>query len=140
MEKKTLGDRIKEVRQANNLTQQAFAISLNTSAGYISEIEAGKKIPGSEFLISLKRVYQIDIDWLLTGEGEMKRGEKGERPQVAAEATSVYNIGDAETKEIIGLLKEFPQDKKLVLKLLKGKKLTKEALEGFGIKGLVEEG
>jgi len=64
---------------------------------------------------------------------------RGERPSIVAEAGIVYNIGDAEIREIVGLLKEFPQDKKLVLKLLKGKKLTKEALEGLGVKGLVEE-
>lgn len=138
MEKKTLGDRVKEVRQADKLTQQAFAISLNTSAGYISEIEAGKKIPGSEFLISLKRVYQVDIDWLLTGEGEMKRG-KGEQPYIAAELGAIYAVKDAQMNEIIEILKEHPGDKKLVLKLLKGKKDIKEALEGFGVKGLVEE-
>lgn len=42
-------------------------------------------------------------------------------------------------REIVNILKEAPQDKKLVLKLLRGKKDIKEALEGFGVKGLVED-
>ena len=41
--------------------------------------------------------------------------------------------------EIIQILKEYPQDKKLVLKLLKGKKDIKEALEGFEISKIKEQ-
>jgi hypothetical protein len=37
------------------------------------------------------------------------------------------------------ILLEGPQDKKLVLKFLKGKKDVKEALEGFGIKDILKE-
>ena len=41
--------------------------------------------------------------------------------------------------EIVQLLKEHPQDKALVLKLLKGKKDIKEALEGFEISKIKEQ-
>ena len=65
-----LGDRLKWIRKDKGLTQQAFARPLSTSSGYISEVEQGKKSPGSEFLLSLMRVYRISVDWLLNGEGE----------------------------------------------------------------------
>jgi transcriptional regulator with XRE-family HTH domain len=68
---KKLGDRLKQVRLAKDLTQQAFAESLDTSASYISDIEAGKTAPGSKFLTTFLRKFNINLNWLLTGEGEM---------------------------------------------------------------------
>lgn len=65
-----LGDRLKQIRKEKNLSQKAFADPLSTSSGYISEVEQGKKAPGSDFLTSLSRVYGVSIDWLLTGAGE----------------------------------------------------------------------
>lgn len=65
-----IGMRIQEVRKAAGLNQQGFAARLGTSSGYISELETGKSMPGAKFLISLKREFGADIDWLLTGEGE----------------------------------------------------------------------
>lgn len=64
-----LGDRLKQIRKEKGLSQKAFADPLATSSGYISEVEQGKKTPGSEFLLSLSRVWKVSIDWLLTGEG-----------------------------------------------------------------------
>lgn len=69
MEKISLGGRFKRVRKDKKLTQQLFATALGISAGFVSEIEQGNKMPGSEVLISLKRVFNVNIDWLLTGEG-----------------------------------------------------------------------
>jgi len=64
----TLGNRLNHIRKDKGLSQQAFAAMLNTSSGYISEIEQGKKMPGSEFLISLWRVFGVDLNWFVTGE------------------------------------------------------------------------
>ncbi len=70
-----LGKRLKEIRKLRNMTQGKLASSINTSAGYISEVESGKKVPGSNFLISLKRVYGVNPTWLLIGEGEMFKSD-----------------------------------------------------------------
>lgn len=64
----TLGTRLNQIRKDKGLSQQAFAAMLDTSSGYISEIEQGKKMPGSEFLLSLWRVFGVDLNWFLTGE------------------------------------------------------------------------
>lgn len=64
----TLGKRLNQIRKDKGLSQQAFATMLDTSSGYISEIEQGKKMPGSEFLLSLWRVFGVDLNWFLTGE------------------------------------------------------------------------
>jgi transcriptional regulator with XRE-family HTH domain len=69
-----LGKRLKLFRTAKNLTLKALASKISASPGFISEVENGLKMPGSEFLVSLKRTFDdIDLHWLLTGEGEMRR-------------------------------------------------------------------
>ena len=65
-----IGDRLKLLRKTNNLSQQSLAKILSTSSGYISEIERGLKTPGSEFLLTLKRELGVNVDWMLTGEGD----------------------------------------------------------------------
>ncbi len=52
-------------------SQQYFSALLNTSAGFISEIEGNKKSPGIQLLYSLWRKFNININWLLTGKGNM---------------------------------------------------------------------
>lgn len=65
---------------------------------------------------------------------------KGKEPsQVAEECATYKGQEDPEIAEIVRLLKESPQDKGLVLKLLKGKKDIKEALEGFEISKIKEQ-
>jgi transcriptional regulator with XRE-family HTH domain len=71
----TLGNRLNQIRKDRALSQQAFAAMLDTSSGYISELEQGKKMPGSEFLLSLWRVFSIDLNWFLTGEGKEATGK-----------------------------------------------------------------
>jgi phage repressor protein C with HTH and peptisase S24 domain len=66
------------LRIHNNLNQKNFASELNTSSGYISEVETGKTLPGCGFLFLLKRVFNVDANWLLTGQGEMFGGQKPE--------------------------------------------------------------
>ncbi len=69
--KKIFGDRIKAVRQHLKIAQNIFAEQLKTSAGYISEIESGKTNPGVDLMEALKNVYNVNINWLITGIGGM---------------------------------------------------------------------
>ena len=69
MENINIGARIKKTRVGKGLTQRKFAMELGTSAGYISEIESGKKLPGTDIMISLMLRFNININWLLSGLG-----------------------------------------------------------------------
>lgn len=53
------------------LSQDAFAKKLNTSQSNYSKYELGKVIPTYPFLISLILKLNVNIHWLLIGEGEM---------------------------------------------------------------------
>lgn len=76
------GEKLKAIRLARGLTLQQFAKSLGYSAhGYISELEAGKKLPTVEFVLGIARVYGISIDELLKDELEITiPAKKGDNP------------------------------------------------------------
>jgi transcriptional regulator with XRE-family HTH domain len=66
------GEKLKALRLARGFTLQQFAESLGYSAhGYISELEAGKKMPTVEFVLGISRVYGVSIDELLRDELEL---------------------------------------------------------------------
>lgn len=71
-----IGKRIAEIAVLENLNQKALAEKLGVSQGFLSSVINNQKIPGSEFLYTLKRVLGISADWVLTGEGSMYGGSK----------------------------------------------------------------
>lgn len=68
-----IGQRLKAWRKSKSLTQQVVATKTGSSSGYISEVEQGKMMPGSSFLVSLNREFGINLHWLLTGEEDAVR-------------------------------------------------------------------
>lgn len=129
--------RLKKVLSAKSDADVARGLDVSTAA--LSAFKKQGKFP-YERLVKFCLTHSVSIDWLFTGEGEMKRGERGERPHITAEPAVAYNVKDVEMQEIVGFLKENPVDKKVILKLIKSKKMAKEAMEEFaGVKGLVEE-
>jgi len=66
-----VGNRLKTIRKALNLSQKDFAAGLNISASYLSEIESGKTRPGFNFIDLIYRKHNINPSWFLEEEGEM---------------------------------------------------------------------
>ena len=65
------GDKIKKIRLSLRLNQADFASKIGIRQGYLSEIEHGKKTPGSKVILSLTRSFpEINIGFI-AGEGEM---------------------------------------------------------------------
>jgi transcriptional regulator with XRE-family HTH domain len=65
-----IGARIKQTRKALNLKQKDFARELNISVSSLSEIETGKYKAGIEFLIILSKKFNVNLYFVLFGEGE----------------------------------------------------------------------
>lgn len=69
----TLGQRVKEAREAVPMTQEALARAVGVSQGLIGQIESGKN-QGSKHIAALARALNVSADWLETGTGERSRG------------------------------------------------------------------
>ena len=90
----TIGGRIRSVRQKSKLTQQGFAASIGASANYVSELESGKRNPSKPLLLAIEYRYATNVEWLLTGEGEMHVKESApkssELQSQTEHATDIY--------------------------------------------------
>lgn len=67
---KTLGNRLKEIRIENNLTQQEFATSLSISRPFVSRIESDKEMPSDSLMKLISATYNIRLEWIKTGNGQ----------------------------------------------------------------------
>ena len=67
----TINLRIKKLRKALDLTQQAFADRLGMKQNTIATYEMGKTTPSKPTIKSISREFGVNETWLRTGEGEM---------------------------------------------------------------------
>lgn len=66
-----IGERIKQVRNALRLKQVEMAKALRLNPSAISQIESAKTNPSLETISEIGNVYNVDLHWLITGEGKM---------------------------------------------------------------------
>ena len=64
--------RVKMVREALNMNMATFAKEMGVRPQNVSTIEMeGASNPSADFLTRLANTYKVNLNWLLTGEGEM---------------------------------------------------------------------
>jgi len=67
----SINSRILLVRKKLGLTRQSFGESLGVTDSVVKNIDYNKTAPKSVFIDLLCKTYNVNKDWLLTGEGEM---------------------------------------------------------------------
>ena len=68
---KALGSRLKKVRKRLHLNQDQLSEIAGLSKTTICDYEVGKTPPGINFLILLGKRYNVNLDYIVTGEGPM---------------------------------------------------------------------
>lgn len=66
-----IGERVKKIRLYNDLNQAQFAEKLGLTQGFISKVEKNNTQLTVDHLILIENIFSVDLDWLLTGKGEM---------------------------------------------------------------------
>lgn len=64
-------DRFKELRKELNVTQQEFADKLKISRNFVAQIEMGSKVPSDRTINDVCREFNVNEEWLRTGNGDM---------------------------------------------------------------------
>ena len=71
------GEKLRALRVRRGMTLKEVANELGLTAhGYISELEAGKKMPTAEFVLNVARLFQVTTDELLKDELELTINER----------------------------------------------------------------
>lgn len=69
--KNIIGKRIRQVRKNIGLKQDQFAYQLGCGRSNISQIENGLFYPTANSIFVLRSKFNVNLDWLFSGEGEM---------------------------------------------------------------------
>ena len=66
------GEKLRALRRSRNMTLRQLAAALNyVGHGFISEVEAGKKMPTAEFVLKVARLFDVTTDSLMKDEQEV---------------------------------------------------------------------
>lgn len=108
-------DRIKAVRDAQGLSQEAFAKKLNLTQSSIGGYEIGRAEPSDRTIADICRIYNVDEVWLRTGVGEMFRPRSRE-DEIAAFFGDVLSdrAPEVQRRLVLILAKLRPEDWSLV--------------------------
>lgn len=71
MNEKEIGFRIREVRKFQNMTMKEFGEKLNLTNAMISMLESGKAELSVKNRQAILRTFNVNPNWLDTGEGDM---------------------------------------------------------------------
>lgn len=80
------GRRVRELRKSLQLTLEKFGKPLGVGKTAISKIENGENNLTDQMILAICREYNVDENWLRTGEGEMFK--KLNRQQELAQLTA----------------------------------------------------
>lgn len=64
--------RIKKIRENEGLTQEEFGKRIGSARNTIANYETGNRSPSNAVITSICREFNINEEWLRTGEGEMR--------------------------------------------------------------------
>lgn len=76
-------DRLKELRKTLKLSQTKFGEGIGVGLGVIRNLEDGITEPSTALVDLMSKVYNVDVVWLETGDGEMFR-KMTRREKIAA--------------------------------------------------------
>lgn len=62
--------RIREIRKDNNLTQTEFGERIGVKGNTVTGYEKENRIPSDAIILSICREFNVNEDWLRTGQGE----------------------------------------------------------------------
>lgn len=66
-----MSERIAALMDSLGMTNTAFAARLNVSQSFVSRLASGAKIPSDRTIADICREFNVNEDWLRTGEGSM---------------------------------------------------------------------
>lgn len=66
-----MNERVKKLRKTLGLSGEKFGERLGLKRNSISQIETGKNAPTEQTILSICREFNVNEEWLRTGEGDM---------------------------------------------------------------------
>ena len=108
----SIGERIKEIRKLTKLTQKEFGYRISVAQTYLSQIEKGERDATEKIIKLVSHEFNIDENWLRTGEGEMfNESDEFSLDEYAQQ----HDMSEMDLKIIKGFLDLDPEVRKIVV-------------------------
>ena len=111
-----MNNRIKQIRKSMNLSQTVFGSKIGVGLGVIKNLEQGKTQLTSPLFELFCNTYNVNPDWLLTGEGDMFN-PVDDSPLTALKEQ--YDLSDEAMKIIRNFIKMSPEEQSSCIQSLK---------------------
>lgn len=98
----TIGDRISLIIERNDLKKVQFAKKLNIDQSYVSRLIKGKGDPSDRLIEDICEKFNVNENWLRSGEGEMKSETDD---SILNSVAKKYNLSDRQQTIISCFLK-----------------------------------
>jgi len=119
-------ERVKSIRKKLHLTLKEFAFNINVPLTTISKYEKGSVKPSFDVLANIGKVYNVNLNWLLNGKGEMFLGGGKVIASEGSEPSVLYSKD--KDKRIRELEQELSEVKKSIQELDKENKMLNREL------------
>lgn len=87
-------DQIKRVMKANDLSATQFADEIGIQRSSVSHVLSGRNKPSLDFMLKIKLRYpELNLDWLLLGEGQMLEKDSLETKNQKEEEINEPDVG-----------------------------------------------
>lgn len=93
-----MNERFKQIRKALGMTQDEFSSKISLSRNFIAQIESGTKTPSDRTVSDVCREFNVNEEWLRTGNGEMFVPETKDE-QISKLLADVLKCEDADFKK-----------------------------------------
>jgi transcriptional regulator with XRE-family HTH domain len=112
--KKEVGKRMRKIRKSLGYTQNKLVSYFDIGRANYSRIEKGEIFPGAAILKTLHVTFNVSLDWLMTGRGEMFIREPGNNSKKNEETVNLGNYPE-EIRELLLHMARVPMVKHAVL-------------------------
>lgn len=106
-----VGKRVKIARKAMRAQQKEVAEALGVSPSHLSEIESGKANPSTDFHLKLSEKYNISVEYIFHGRGNIFYEDDGKITETAFDFKTDVDTID----KMIWLLRNSPYFKNMML-------------------------
>lgn len=93
-----MNERFKQIRKALGMTQDEFSSKISLSRNFIAQIESGTKTPSDRTVSDVCREFNVNEEWLRTGNGEMFVPETKDE-QISKMLADVLKCEDSDFKK-----------------------------------------
>jgi len=118
MDLHTIGDRLRKVRLSLNLSILKISEMTGFSKSLVSDIETGKKKPSSIYLYGLLTLFNINTNYILTGEGSIFLDDPPELDNDIGEMVDLMQRVDLVKYSMLSFFIDFKTRNKDVIEIL----------------------